>query len=50
MFTKQKITIFDGWKLKGKIEKTFVRGEIIYDEGEFLVHQGYGKFIKNIGF
>ncbi len=45
MFTKQKITIFDGWKLRGKIEKTVVRGEIIYDEGHFHVNQGYGKFI-----
>ncbi len=45
MFTKQKITIFDGWKLKGKIETTIVRGEIVYGEGQFHVNQGYGKFI-----
>jgi len=45
MFTKQKITIFEGWKLKGKIEKTIVRGDIVFDKGHFLVKKGFGNFI-----
>ncbi|NPD89295.1 MAG: dihydroorotase family protein [Asgard group archaeon] len=45
MFTKQKITIFDGWKLQGKIEKTIIRGEIVYEEGQFLTKRGSGIFI-----
>ncbi len=45
MFTKQKITIFDGWKLKGRIEKTIVRGEVVYDDGYFLSDFGTGDFI-----
>ena len=45
MFTKQKITIFDGQKLQGKIEKTIIRGNIVYDEGQFLKDKGYGRFI-----
>ncbi len=45
MFTKQKITIFDGWKLQGKIEKTIIRGKIVYEEGDFLTRSGSGIFI-----
>jgi len=45
MFTKQKITIFDGKKLQGKIEKTIVRGNVVYDEEQFLAVKGFGKFI-----
>ncbi|MCG3226069.1 MAG: dihydroorotase [Candidatus Heimdallarchaeota archaeon] len=46
MFTKQKITIFDGWKLHGKIEKTIIRGEIVYEEGQFFTERGNGVFIS----
>lgn len=45
MFTKPKITIFNGMKVKGAIEKTIVRGNVVYDNGEFHVEKGYGKFI-----
>ena len=45
LFTKPKITIFDGRKLIGKIEKTLVRGKVVFDCGNFHVNSGYGKFI-----
>lgn len=45
LFTKPKVTIFEGMKLKGAIEKTFVRGKLVYDTGTFHVEQGYGEFI-----
>ncbi|MFX1284046.1 MAG: dihydroorotase family protein [Promethearchaeota archaeon] len=45
LFTKPKITIFEGMKLKGSIEKTFVRGNLVYDTGTFHVEQGNGEFI-----
>lgn len=45
MYTKQKITVFDGWKLQGKIEKTIIRGEISYEDGQFLSEKGNGNFI-----
>ncbi|MHA1447159.1 MAG: dihydroorotase [Candidatus Heimdallarchaeaceae archaeon] len=48
MFTKQKVTIFDGWNLKGKITQTIVRGIIVYDENQFAVKGGYGQFITPI--
>lgn len=45
MFTKAKITVFDGMTVQGAVEKTIVRGVIVYDEREFCVKKGYGKVI-----
>lgn len=45
LFTQPKITIFDGKTLRGKIEKTLVRGKVVFDNGDFLVEKGYGEFI-----
>lgn len=45
MFTKQKVTIFDGLELKGKITQTLVRGSVVFDENQFNVEEGYGSFI-----
>lgn len=42
MYTTSHVTIFDGKKIQGKIEKTIVRGTIVYDKGEFQVDPGYG--------
>lgn len=46
MLTEQKITVFDGKKIKGAVETTIVRGKIVYDNGEFFVNKGYGEFIR----
>ncbi|MFX0183382.1 MAG: dihydroorotase family protein [Candidatus Hodarchaeota archaeon] len=46
IFTKPKITIFDGMNLQGKIETTLVRGQIVYENGEFPVENGFGQFIN----
>ncbi|NHJ47293.1 MAG: amidohydrolase family protein [Asgard group archaeon] len=48
MYTKSKITVFDGMKIKGKIEKTIVRGNVVFDNGSFKVKEGYGKYITPI--
>lgn len=45
MFTKPKITVFDGKNLRGAIEKTLVRGNLVFDRGDFYVEKGYGEFI-----
>lgn len=45
MFTKPKITIFDGKVIQGVIEKTIVRGTVVYENGEFCINKGYGQFI-----
>jgi dihydropyrimidinase/allantoinase len=46
MYTKPKITVFDGMKIRGVVEKTIVRGTIIYDSGEFCTEKGHGIFIR----
>ncbi|HUU78173.1 MAG TPA: dihydroorotase [candidate division Zixibacteria bacterium] len=45
MFTKSKITVFNDKRIKGKIEKTLVRGEVVFDNGDFKVKSGYGEFL-----
>ena len=44
MYTKSKITVFNGMKIQGKIEKTIVRGKIVFDDGKFPVEKGFGKY------
>jgi dihydroorotase-like cyclic amidohydrolase len=48
MFTKAKETgiIFDGLKIKGKIRKTIVRGEVVFSDGEVIGKPGYGTFVR----
>ncbi|OYT38272.1 MAG: allantoinase [Desulfurococcales archaeon ex4484_58] len=45
MFCKNKITPFHGWKLRGLIEYTILRGEVIYSRGE-VIDKPLGTFIK----
>ena len=44
--SKAKYTPFEGFEVKGKIYKTFVRGINVFDDGEILVRSGFG---KNVG-
>lgn len=45
-FSKGKITPFEGWKFKGKIINTVVRGEIVFDHLKGIcVDPGYGKYV-----
>lgn len=39
-------TIWEGQKLKGYPVKTFSRGKLVFDNGEFVGEKGWGKFIK----
>lgn len=42
-------TIWEGKKLHGYPVKTFVRGKLVYDNGDFIGTPGYGKFVKRVG-
>ena len=35
---------YEGWNLKGRIDKTLVRGEVVWDGENILCAPGYGKF------
>ncbi len=47
MHCKPKYTPFHGMKLKGKVDKTIVRGTLVYDDELGVVGKpGYGEFVK----
>ena len=39
-------TIWEGAKMHGYPVMTFLRGELVYDNGEFVGEPGMGKYIK----
>ncbi len=45
LFTKCGWSPFDGWKVKGKVEKVFIRGKKIFENGKILAKPGTGKVI-----
>jgi dihydroorotase len=44
--SKAKFSPFDGWKVKGKVVKSFVNGQLVMDDGEILATPGIGQIIK----
>lgn len=44
--TKNKWSPYNGWKLKGKVLRTILRGKTIYFDGEFPAGPGYGNFLS----
>jgi len=48
LLCKNKYSPFDGFEFNGVIEKTILRGNIIYDKDKSIVGKpGYGKFLKS---
>jgi dihydroorotase len=45
-YSKARFSPFDGWKVKGKVVKTFVSGQLIMDEGEMVAEPGTGYVIR----
>lgn len=45
LFTKCKWSPFNGWKVKGKVQKVFLRGEKVYEDGTILAKPGSGKLL-----
>ncbi|MBU1197773.1 dihydroorotase family protein [Candidatus Micrarchaeota archaeon] len=43
LFTKCGWSPFEGWKLKGRVEKTWVRGQLAFDEGSIVARLPFGK-------
>lgn len=44
--TKSAWTPFDGWKVYGKIEKVFLRGELVFDNGNFKNPPGNAEVLR----
>jgi allantoinase len=46
--SKGKYSIVAGYEMKGKIKKTIVRGEVLFDDGFGVLNKkGYGSFVKS---
>lgn len=48
LFTKCKWSPFNGWKVKGKVEKVFLRGEKVFEDGKVLAKAGSGLILPGI--
>ncbi len=46
LFTKSKSTPFNGYKVKGKIKKVYIRGTKVFEAGKILIQPGFGKIIQ----
>jgi carbamoyl-phosphate synthase/aspartate carbamoyltransferase/dihydroorotase len=45
-FTRCGWTPFEGWKVKGKVRKVVLRGEVAFEDGKVLAEQGYGRNVR----
>ncbi|MCC7119172.1 MAG: amidohydrolase family protein [Anaerolineales bacterium] len=45
-FTRCGWTPFEGWQVKGKVRKVVLRGQTAFEDGQILVHAGYGKNVR----
>lgn len=46
LFTKCKWSPYNGWKIKGKIKKVYIRGTKVFEDDKILVEPGFGKILK----
>jgi dihydroorotase (multifunctional complex type) len=44
--SKAKFSPYDGWDVQGKLEKTFVGGALVFDEGEIVAKAGSGSLVR----
>ena len=44
--SKAKFSPYDGWDVQGKVVKTIVNGQLIFDEGEIVAKAGSGFIIR----
>lgn len=47
-YTRCGWTPFEGWTVRGKIEKVFLRGQLAFDGEQVMVEPGYGQRVKQI--
>ena len=44
--SKSKWTPFEGWQVKGRVERVILRGQMVYEGGTILVEPGYGQNVR----
>lgn len=45
LFTKCGWSPFNGWRVRGKIQKVFIRGKKVFEDGKILAKPGFGKIL-----
>jgi len=45
--SKSKWTPYEGWQVKGRVERVVLRGQTVYENGKILAQPGYGKNIRS---
>jgi len=48
-FTRCGWTPFEGWKVKGRVQKVVLRGKTVFEDGKVLASPGFGKNIRRPG-
>jgi len=46
LLTKCGWSPFNGWRVKGRVERVFLRGEEVYRHGQVLAQPGYGRLVS----
>jgi len=49
LFTKCGWSPFDGWKVKGKVKRVFIRGKKVFEDGKILAKPGFGQVRLGFG-
>jgi len=44
--SNSKFSIYEGMEVSGRVDKTFVRGELVADRGSIVAEQGVGEFVE----
>jgi len=45
-FTKCNWTPFEGWKVRGKVRKVVLHGQVAFEDGKILAEKGYGRNVR----
>jgi len=45
-FTRSGWTPFEGWKVKGKVKKVVLRGNVAFEDGKVVAEKGYGRNVR----
>ncbi|MCC7119791.1 MAG: hypothetical protein IT310_14800 [Anaerolineales bacterium] len=45
-FTRCGWTPFEGWQVKGRVKRVFLRGKVAFEDGKVLAEKGFGRNVR----
>lgn len=45
LYNKNKFSAYTGYEYKGRVKQTYVRGKLVYKEGQVIAEPGYGRLV-----